>query len=146
MNAAKTKIVLMAEDDADDRLLAKDAMAESGASVEMRFIENGAELMDYLLRRNQFADPASSPRPDLVLLDLNMPKKDGREVLAEIKTNKELRQIPVVVLTTSTAETDLRASYYLGANSYVVKPASYDALVKMMGALSNYWMNIVRLP
>lgn len=134
----------MAEDDADDRLLARDALAECGLRDDLRFVENGEELLDYLLQRGKY--DAQTPRPGLILLDLNMPVKDGREVLEEIKTNAALRQIPVVVLTTSRADTDIDRIYNLGANSFITKPVRYDSLVEVMRAISQYWLRIVELP
>jgi len=142
----RTNLVLMADDDDDDRLLVKDAMIECKAEVDIRFVANGEELMDYLLRRNQYGDPAKAPRPKLILLDLNMPKKDGREAVEEIKKNNELRQIPIVILTTSSAETDVRRTYDLGVNSFVCKPASFDALVDKMRTVCAYWLEVVQLP
>jgi len=142
----RANLVLMADDDPDDRLLVKDAMMECNADVEMRFVANGEELMDYLLRRNQYGDPAKSPRPKLILLDLNMPKKDGCEAVEEIKRNGDLREIPVVVFTTSNARTDIRRTYDLGVNSFVCKPTSFDALVEKMRVLSIYWLDVVELP
>lgn len=141
---SKTKIILMAEDDVDDRLLAKDALAESGLDGELRFVDNGEELLDYLHRRGKF-DGQVVP-PGLILLDLNMPVKDGREVLREIKSNPALRQIPVVVLTTSHADTDIELIYHLGANSFITKPVRYELLVDVMRILSQYWLNTVELP
>ena len=136
----------MADDDADDRLLVKDAMIECNAGVDMRFVANGEELMDYLLRRHQYGDPAKSPRPKLILLDLNMPKKNGCEAVEEIKKNCDLREIPVVILTTSNAQTDIHRTYELGVNSFVCKPTSFDALVDKMRVLSEYWLEVVQLP
>jgi two-component system, response regulator len=144
--AHRTNIVLMADDDADDRLLVKDAMFECKAGVDMRFVANGEELMDYLLRRHQYGDPAKSPRPKLILLDLNMPKKNGCEAVEEIKKNCDLREIPVVIFTTSNAQTDIRRTYDLGVNSFVCKPTSFDALVDKMRVLSVYWLDVVQLP
>jgi CheY-like chemotaxis protein len=112
----------------------------------MRCVENGEELMDYLHRRGAFADPARSPRPGLILLDLNMPRKDGREALAEIKSDPALRQIPVVVLTTSKAEEDIYRTYDLGVNSFITKPVTFDGLVNVMRTLGTYWFEIVELP
>ena len=134
----------MAEDDADDRLLARDALAECGLAEDLRFVENGEELLDYLLQRGKY--DAQTPRPGLILLDLNMPVKDGREVLGEIKTNATLRRIPVVVLTTSRADTDIDRIYNLGANSFITKPVRYESLVEVMRAISQYWLKIVELP
>lgn len=140
----KGKVILMAEDDADDRLLARDALAECGLREDLHFVENGEELLDYLLQRGKY--DAQTPRPGLILLDLNMPVKDGREVLEEIKTNATLRRIPVVVLTTSRADTDIDRIYSLGANSFITKPVRYDSLVEVMRAISQYWLKIVELP
>jgi CheY-like chemotaxis protein len=140
----KSLVILMADDDADDRLLAKDAVAEARVNGELRFVENGEELMDYLYRRGSFG--ADATRPALILLDLNMPKKDGREALREIKADPELRRIPVVVLTTSKADVDISRIYDLGANSFISKPVSFDALVKVMKALDLYWLETVELP
>jgi CheY-like chemotaxis protein len=142
---SKSIVILMADDDADDRLLAKDALAECRLSGELHFVENGEELLDYLHRRGKYGQ-ASSPRPGLILLDLNMPRKDGREALREIKSNPELRKIPVVVLTTSQADTDIAQIYDLGANSFITKPVTFDALVKVMKVLGDYWCDIVELP
>ena len=139
-------VILMADDDADDRLLAKDALTECRLANDIRFVENGEELLDYLRRRGKFTQATDSPRPGLILLDLNMPKKDGREALKEIKADPELRKIPVVVLTTSKADTDIGRIYELGANSFISKPVSFDSLVEMMKVLGRYWFEIVELP
>jgi CheY-like chemotaxis protein len=145
-NPVKPKIILMADDDDDDRLLAQDALKESLVAGELHFVEDGEQLMDYLCYRGKYASPASAPRPGLILLDLNMPRKDGREALREIKANLELRRIPVVVLTTSKADTDIGALYDLGANSFISKPFQFEALVKVMNALGQYWFQTVELP
>ena len=138
--------ILLADDDEDDRLLARDALAESRLSNHLHMVSDGEELMDYLLRRGEYAEPAESPRPGLILLDLNMPKMDGREALKEIKSHPNLRQIPVVVLTTSQAEEDIYRTYDLGANSFITKPVMFESLVKVMKDLGNYWFEIVELP
>ena len=143
---SKSIVILMADDDADDRLLAKDALAETKLPGELHFVEDGEQLLDYLHRRGKFAPLASSPRPGLILLDLNMPKKDGREALREIKNSPELRKIPVVVLTTSTADIDINQIYDLGANSFISKPVTFDSLVKVMRILGDYWCDVVELP
>jgi len=143
---AKPIVILMADDDADDRLLAKDALLECHLTNELHFVENGEELMDYLHRRGKYNSLSQAPRPGLILLDLNMPKKDGREALREIKTNPELRKIPVVVLTTSKADTDIGQIYELGANSFISKPVTFDSLVKVMKILGSYWFETVELP
>lgn len=138
--------ILMAEDDEDDRLLAEEALQESRLNNELRFVEDGEQLMDYLKRRGPWADPADSPRPGLILLDLNMPRKDGRQALQEIKGDPELRSIPVVVLTTSKAEEDIMRTYDLGVNSFITKPVTFDGLVEIMRTLGRYWFEIVELP
>src|SRR6266849_2122430 len=147
MNASpKTHVILMADDDDDDRLLTRDAVAEAGLDGDVRFVENGEELLDYLCRRGKYHSPAAAPRPGLILLDLNMPLKDGREALREIRADPELRRIPVVVLTTSKADTDVGAIYELGANSFISKPFQFEALVNVMKVLGQYWFKTVELP
>jgi CheY-like chemotaxis protein len=144
--APKTNVILMADDDDDDRLLTKDAVAEAGLDGDLHFVQNGEELLDYLLHRGRYEAPAASPRPGLILLDLNMPLKDGREALREIRADPELRRIPVVVLTTSKADTDIGAIYELGANSFISKPFQFEALVSVMKMLGQYWFKTVELP
>ena len=139
-------MILMADDDADDRMLAKEALEESRVINDLRFVEDGEALMDYLCRRGKYADEDASPRPGLILLDLNMPKKDGREALKEIKDDPELRRIPIVVMTTSQAEEDIFRSYDLGASSFITKPVTFDRLVELMKTLGNYWVEFVQLP
>jgi CheY-like chemotaxis protein len=139
-------VILMADDDADDRLLAKDALHECKITNALHFVENGEELLDYLRQEGKYASLADTPRPGLILLDLNMPRKDGREALQEIKSDPRLRSIPVVVLTTSKADTDISRIYELGANSFITKPVSFDALIKVMGDLVHYWFELVELP
>ena len=138
--------ILMADDDADDRRLTKEALEESRLANDLRFVENGEELLSYLRREGEYADAESSPRPGLILLDLNMPRKDGRTALKEIKADPELRQIPVTVLTTSKADEDIFRSYDLGVNSYIVKPVTFEALVDILQTLEKYWFEIVELP
>jgi len=142
----KNVIILMAEDDDDDFSLSQDAWRESRVLNDLRRVKDGEELMDYLHRRKGFAAPASSPRPGLLLLDLNMPRKDGRECLREIKESPLLRRLPVVVLTTSQAEEDVYRSYQLGVNSYIRKPVSFQGLVEAVNTLGHYWFEIVELP
>ena len=146
MKTVKQNLILMADDDADDRLLVKDALTEGRLEESIRFVSDGEELMDYLLHRGQYADVASAPVPGLILLDLNMPRKDGREALREIRAHADLRRIPVVVFTTSKTEIDIEALYDLGANSFVPKPVAFEALMKIMHGLANYWFGIVELP
>jgi CheY-like chemotaxis protein len=138
--------ILMADDDADDRQMTLEAFEESRLANDLRFVEDGAELMDYLLRRGRYAEAADAPRPGLILLDLNMPKKDGREALREIKADPRLRNIRVVVMTTSKAEEDIIRTYDLGAESYVTKPVTFGALVEVVRTLGRYWLEIVELP
>ena len=139
-------VILMADDDADDREMTKEAFAVSRLANDLRFVVDGVELMDYLKRRGKYIDPAKSPRPGIILLDLNMPKKDGREALAEIKADPELQRIPVVILTTSKQEEDIYRSYQLHANSYITKPVTFEQLVQVVSALGKYWLEIVELP
>jgi CheY-like chemotaxis protein len=138
--------ILMADDDADDRMMTREAFEESHLANDLRFVENGVELLDYLKRRGKYSDPTASPRPGLILLDLNMPRKDGREALEEIKQDPALRSIPVIVLTTSAEEADINRSYELHVNSYITKPVTFEALVAVVQALGQYWLEIVELP
>ncbi len=138
--------ILMADDDDEDRLFAEKALKKARLCNELKFVHDGEELMDYLKRRGRFTDPKDSPEPGLILLDLNMPKKDGREVLKEMKADPELKEIPVVVLTTSEAEDDVHNAYGLGANSYISKPVTMDGMVKVMTVIGKYWFEIVKLP
>jgi CheY-like chemotaxis protein len=144
--AKKTVTILMADDDEDDRLMTKDALEESRLHNELRFVEDGEELMDYLRLQGEYADAEKAPRPGLILLDLNMPRKDGREALKEIKADPELRRIPIIVLTTSKAEEDILRTYDLGVNSFITKPVSFQGLVEVMKSLALYWLEIVELP
>lgn len=136
----------MAEDDEDDRLLAVEALEESKLLNQLYIVEDGEELLDFLYHRGAYADPAISPRPGIILLDLNMPKKDGREALKEIKADPNLRSIPVVVLTTSQAQEDIYTSYQLGISSFIVKPVTFEGLIGVMRSLGRYWFEIVELP
>ena len=138
--------ILMADDDPDDRLLTADALKEARLINDIRFVENGVELLEYLRRQGKFAAPADAPRPGLILLDLNMPKMDGRTVLKELKQDPDFRMIPVVVLTTSKDDEDVYKSYDLGVNSYIVKPVTFEALVDILQTLEKYWFEIVELP
>ena len=145
-SAPKSITLLVADDDAEDRMMIKEAMHENRLKNTLAFVEDGEELMDYLLHRGRFANEETFPRPGLILLDLNMPKKDGREALREIKTNPDLKDIPVVVLTTSKAEEDILRSYNLGVNSFITKPVSFESLVAITKDLGRYWFEIVELP
>jgi CheY-like chemotaxis protein len=141
-----TITILMADDDADDRLMTKEAFEESRLANDLRFVEDGVELMDYLNRRGKYADPAASPRPGLILLDLNMPRKDGREALREIKADPNLKSIRVIILTTSKAEEDIYRTYDLSAASYITKPVTFAGMAEVIKVLGKYWLEIVELP
>jgi two-component system response regulator len=140
----KSVHILMADDDPDDRMLMQEALQETNLENLLRFVEDGAELMDYLHRRGKFVEDA--PRPGLILLDLNMPKVDGREALKNIKSDPELRRIPIVVFTTSRADHDILKSYDLGVNSFISKPTQYVDLVYVARQISQYWLRTVELP
>lgn len=137
--------ILMADDDPDDRLLSKEALEEARLVNVLNFVEDGEELMDYLYQRGKFTEE-NAPRPGIILLDLNMPKKDGRQALKEIKADPSLKMIPIVVLTTSKAEEDIIRTYELGVNSYITKPVTFDGMVNVMNSLGKYWFEIVELP
>jgi CheY-like chemotaxis protein len=142
----KPVTVLMADDDPDDREMTREAFEESRVANDLRFVEDGEELLDYLNRRGTYSDPARSPRPGLILLDLNMPRKDGREALREIKADARLKNIRIVILTTSRAEEDVFRTYDLSAASYIAKPATFAGLVEVVRTLGKYWLEIVELP
>jgi CheY-like chemotaxis protein len=146
INEHRPVTILIADDDDDDRMLAREALAESRLVNDLRFVQDGEELLQYLRREGKYGDPATSPRPGLILLDLNMPRKDGREALEEIKADPELRRIPVVVMTTSQAEQDIMRSYDLGAASFISKPVTFEGLVEVMRVIGLYWIQIVELP
>lgn len=143
---AKPIVILLADDDEEDREMALKALQRADVADEIFTVSDGEELLDFLNHRGAYGPPAVSPTPGLILLDLNMPKKDGREALAEIKADPALRRIPVVVMTTSHAERDILHTYNLGSNSYISKPVSMDELVDVMTALGHYWFQVVRLP
>lgn len=138
--------ILMADDDEDDRFLIAEAVAEAQLDSQLQFVRDGIELLDYLYRRAPFTDEKQYPWPDLILLDLNMPRKDGREVLAELKGDRRLSRIPVLVLTTSREERDVVRAYDLGANSFIVKPVSFSGLVHVVDGIKRYWFKLVSLP
>lgn len=148
MNPASVKSIniLMADDDEDDRLLTREALEESRVLNRLDFVKDGVELLEYLRHEGQYTDPATSPRPGLILLDLNMPRMDGREALREIKSDPSLRGIPIVILTTSKAEEDMVRGYDLGAASYITKPVTFEGLVELMKAVGRYWVGFVELP
>ena len=144
-NLAHPITILLADDDEEDRMLTSEALNESRVVNDLKFVEDGEDLLDYLYRRGKY-DADSAPRPGLILLDLNMPRKDGREALKEIKADPDLRRIPIVVLTTSKAEEDIYRTYDLGANSFIAKPVKFESLVALMKEIKRYWIEIVELP
>ena len=146
MTSPKPITILMADDDPDDRELTREAFEEAKLANDLKFVEDGVELLDYLHRRGKFADPATSPRPGIILLDLNMPRKDGREALQELKQDPRFRAIRVIILTTSKAEEDILRTYNLSAASYITKPVTFEALVDVIKTLGRYWLEIVELP
>ncbi len=145
-NGGRPVTILIAEDDEEDRLLTEEALAGAHLVNDLRFVVDGEDLMAYLHRTGPYADASEAPRPGIILLDLNMPKKDGREALAEIKRDPDLQRIPVVVLTTSKAEEDILRTYELGVNSFITKPVTFAGLVEALQAFSRYWFEIVELP
>lgn len=142
---AQSLTILVADDDEDDRRFIRKAWAKNRSANDLRLVEDGEELTEYLNHTGRYIDPALAPRPAVILLDLNMPKKDGREALREIKSKPELRQIPIVIFTTSQAEEDILRSYDLGANSYITKPVTFSELVDVLQILGKYWIEIVDL-
>jgi CheY-like chemotaxis protein len=146
INTAGKISILIADDDADDRELLQAAFNENSDQHHISFVENGEELLHYLNRNGQYADETLHPFPQLILLDLNMPKKDGREALKEIKADHMLKSIPVIILTTSMEEKDVMMSYELGVNSFIIKPVTYSGLVEFTRILGKYWFEIAELP
>ena len=138
--------IVVADDDADDRMMIKDAFDASKLGNEVDFVEDGVELLEYLRREGRYAKLAGEPFPGFVLLDLNMPRKDGRTVLKEIRNDPKLHRIPIVILTTSKAEEDIIKTYNLGVNSFICKPVSFDKLVDIVRTIGHYWFEIVVLP
>lgn len=135
--------ILIADDDPDDRLLIQEALEEIGTTYNLHFVEDGEELMTYLHKQAPYF---TAPRPALILLDLNMPRKDGRSALAEIKSSAQLRQIPIIILTTSSNQDDIAQTYDMGVSSYITKPVSFDSLVNTLRTVTHYWLEVVQLP
>ena len=146
INAATQIRIIVADDDADDRLLIGDALKEARLLNDVEFVEDGQELLDCLRGHGRYADNPCTSYPNLVLLDLNMPRKDGREALKEIKEDPELRRIPIVVFTTSKTEEDIFRTYDLGVNSFISKPVRFSDLVDIIATTTSYWLDIVSLP
>ncbi len=146
MSDGRPITILLADDDEDDRMMTRDALRDARLHNDLRTVIDGVDLLAYLRREGEYADPTVSPRPGMILLDLNMPRMDGREALTAIKQDPALRAIPVVVLTTSKAEEDVLRSYDLGVNSFITKPVTFLGLVDVMKVFSRYWLEIVELP
>jgi CheY-like chemotaxis protein len=139
-------IILVAEDDPDDRQWIKEAMVETHVTADVRFVEDGEDLMDFVHHRGKYKTTSTLAYPGLILLDLNMPKKDGREALREIKSDPRLRHIPIIILTTSKSKEDIFRTYDTGANSVILKPVKYSDLIEIMRSLKQYWMEVAELP
>ena len=146
MTTKASIVILMADDDEDDILLTQKALNQGKLLNKLYCVRDGEELLDYLFHRGAYTDGAEAPRPGVILLDLNMPKKDGREALKEIKAHPDVKDIPIVVFTTSKAEEDIYRSYRLGVNSFITKPVTFERLVEVMQMLGKYWFEIVTLP
>ncbi len=144
--ATKAVTILLADDDEDDVVLIQDSFRKTKLLNDLRVVEDGMELLDYLKRQGRFSDPALSPRPDIILLDLNMPRMDGREALREIKADPGLKDIPVIILTTSKTHEDICRSYLDGANCFITKPVTFQSMCEVVAKLGEYWFQIVRLP
>jgi CheY-like chemotaxis protein len=135
--------ILMVEDNDGDVFLTMEALHAAKIGNHVHVVHDGVEALEFLRRQGKYA---SAPRPDLILLDLNLPRKDGREVLADIKVDADLRAIPVIVLTSSSAETDVARSYDLHANCYIVKPVDFEGLMEVVRSIENFWLIVVKLP
>ena len=147
MTSQQKKItILIADDDPDDRILIQTAFETNNINYTFKYVENGEELIDYLHLQNKFSNKELNPRPNIIILDLNMPRKNGIEALKEIKTNPDLKKIPVIVLTTSNEEIDILESYNIGANSFICKPITFEELIQITSTIIDYWCNMVRLP
>jgi len=138
-------VILCADDDAHGRRLMREAVSASGLANELRFVKDGVELLEYLQHRGHYAEPSDAPRPGVILLDLNMPRMDGREAARLIKSDPALRSIPIIIFTTSKSELDVTQSYDAGANSYIAKPVTFDGLVEVMRTLGRYWFDVGEL-
>jgi DNA-binding response OmpR family regulator len=143
---AKPAMILLIEDDKGDQELIRRALEKGKIRNDLFILEDGEQALDYLLRRGRYSDPALSPRPDLVLLDLNLPKIDGRKVLEEIRSTDELKRLVVVIMTTSKEEEDIVRSYEIGVNSYITKPPDFQQFVKVVQEVGHYWFQVVVLP
>ncbi|MBC3786393.1 response regulator [Spirosoma utsteinense] len=145
MHRKLTMTILIADDDADDRMFLEQAMRQNGYDQGIQFVEDGEDLMEYLRRQGRYNE-VNAPWPNMLILDLNMPRKNGFQALSEIKDDPKLRRLPVIVMTTSSADEDVLKTYNLGVNSFVTKPFNFNRLVEMVGTLKTYWMDTVKLP
>jgi CheY-like chemotaxis protein len=143
---AKPITILLAEDDPDDQYLISEALDENRLNVRLYIVSDGEELLDYLKQQGKFQDREKWPMPALILLDLNMPRKDGREALVEIKADPGLQHIPIVALTTSQAEKDVATTYQNGVSGFITKPVSFSGLREVIKSVGEYWLNTSRLP
>lgn len=146
MNQKKSVVILIADDDQDDRIMTQEALNDYNVINQVKSVEDGVELMDYLRRNGKFNNPIENPRPDLILLDLNMPKIDGREALKIIKSDPDLRSIPIIVLTTSNSDIDIIKSYDLGVNCFISKPVTFTRFIEVIRTLGKYWFEIIEFP
>jgi two-component system response regulator len=146
MISKKNIIVLLADDDHDDRYLIQEAITETDLPINLLYVKDGQELLDYLKGEGEYRDGRTAPKPGLILLDLNMPRMDGREALKEIKADPSINNIPVIVMTTSSAEEDIQYCYEFGVASYITKPLTFSGLVETMTVLGEYWLKIATLP
>jgi two-component system, response regulator len=142
----KQRVILMVDDDAEDCQLVRDALLECGQTHDLRVVRDGEELFEYLQRRGQYEGGREAPLPDLILMDLKMPRKDGRETLREMKADRRLRRIPIVALTTSNTQDDIAFTYDMGVNSYIAKPSTFRKWVQIIKILTDYWFETVELP
>ncbi len=146
MNQKKSVVILIADDDLDDRIMTQEALNDYNVINQVKSVEDGVELIDYLRRNGKFNNPIENPRPDLILLDLNMPKIDGREALKIIKSDPDLRSIPIIVLTTSNSDIDVIKSYDLGVNCFISKPVTFTRFIEVIRTMGKYWFEIVEFP
>lgn len=146
MNQKKSIVILVADDDPDDRMMTQEALEENHIINQIKFVEDGVDLIDYLRQNGKFNNPTEFPRPDIILLDLNMPKVDGREALKIIKSDPDLCKIPIIVLTTSKSDVDIVKSYDLGVNCFISKPVTFTRFLEVIRTIGQYWFEIVQLP
>ena len=145
MSSHEQRVILLAEDDPDDQMFARKALNDCQTTIRIEVVHDGEQLMQYLRREGPYSDDDTAPLPDVILLDLNMPRMNGREALHQIKRDAILKRIPVIVLTTSNASPDILDSYDRGTNAYIVKPLNYESMCAAMNAIGQFWFNTARL-